>query len=182
MSITPILIRNVTKNYKDITLQYPSITITKRVTLIVGENGCGKSTLLKAIMGYIHYNGDISTTGSLAYVPEFPTFPYDITVDTFLRTLHGNYDESILTTFHLNDKQHVKTQHLSKGMKGKLNVIQALLYDADVYVLDEPLSGLDQEGLQLVIKWIRNSRKMVVITTHQKAIFTDIYDEVIPLD
>lgn len=181
MSITPMIhIKDVTKKYKNIMLTYNNITIHKRITLLLGENGSGKSTLLKAIMNGIKYTGEISIVGTYSYMPEVPSFPVDTTVDSFLKTLSPQVEHhELLAMFHLTQKQDALISTLSKGMKAKLNVIQCLMEDVDWYLLDEPLSGLDYDGLSTLIQYISRSKKRFIIATHLQAAFQSLEMDVI---
>lgn len=159
------------------------MNIKSKITLLVGENGSGKSTLLKAMMNVLHYEGDIHISGSCSYMPEFPSFPTDITVFEFLSTFQS---EAIilpfLKQFHLITKKDVLISNLSKGMKGKLNVIQCLMEEAEWYLLDEPLNGLDYDGLQELINYIQVSSQNFIIATHNTSAFQLLQTDVIHLD
>jgi ABC-2 type transport system ATP-binding protein len=174
--------KNLNKSYKTVEVSIQDIVISNRITIIKGPNGCGKSTLLKAIMGWIQYTGEIKINGSVSYMPEHHSFPKDITVRTFLLGLHHDIQSihSLLRQFHLEDKIDAMIETLSKGMKAKLNMVQCFLLERDIYLLDEPFSGLDVDSVKMVSQYINTSQKVFVITTHITGIQLD--GEVIPFD
>ena len=163
------------------------ISINKRVTLFIGKNGSGKSTLLKAVSNLISYEGEIITSKSISYMPENPIFPKEITVKEFLFNLYqlepNDYDyNDLIVKFGLKDKIHEKINALSKGMQAKLNLIQSLMVDKDLYLLDEPLSGLDETSTKILVDYIKNSKKNFIISSHLEETFLGLECEVIYFD
>lgn len=174
-------IDNFKKEYKNKIVEIDNIILNKRVSLIVGENGCGKSTLLKAIAGLIKYQGEISLFPDSCYLSENPSYPYSITVNLFLKSL-ASIDKSsdtiidfFLDLFSLKEKRESPINNLSKGMLQKLNLIQCLMQDKELYLLDEPYSGLDKKTVMLLNDYIKNSKKKFIISSHLKN-FSDFED------
>jgi ABC-2 type transport system ATP-binding protein len=161
------------KRYRNKTVELPSITINSPITLILGKNGSGKSTLLKAITKQISFQGTISKQLKISYMPEFPSFPLDITVKEFLLNLYqpsnNDYDyNQLLTVFGLRSKVNAYIKDLSKGMKTKLNVIQCLMRNAELYCLDEPFNGLDEKSKKILISLIQSKQDhYFLITSHE---------------
>ncbi len=184
-----IKITDFLKQYKNHTVKIDDIVINGRVSLIVGQNGSGKSTLLKAIGGIIKYSGNIECDHRVCYMDEFFSFPSDIELFTFLKLLNSTsvspkkeeYILQLLDYFNLTDKQAEDLKSLSKGMKAKVNIIQCLLEGTDIYLLDEPLSGLDKEGIELFKNYITKSKNNFVISTHLDDELRGLSDEVIYL-
>ena len=168
-----LAINSFVKNYKNKTITIPNILISKQVTLIVGKNGCGKSTLLKAIAKQIYLKNHFITEKTISYMPENPSFPKDITVKDFLKELYhkssNDYDyNSLLLLFRLKVKEDLLIRSLSKGMKTKLNAIQCLMKNVDLYCLDEPFSGLDEESKKTLMQIISSrERKQFIVTSHE---------------
>lgn len=158
----------LSKSYPKCMVQIPDIHICERITLIKGKNGSGKSTFLQALMGFVQYQGIITTTHTFSYMPEHTSFPKDVTVQEFLQTLHDDQGaiRSLLTQFHILNKKDNDINTLSKGMKAKLNCIQCLLQKADVYLLDEPFGGLDIDSVHILVDYIKQSSNCFVITSH----------------
>jgi len=181
-----IEVTNYKKIYQNKTVIIDDIVIDKRVNLLIGKNGCGKSTLLKSIANLISYEGNIKIDSKTCYMSETVSYPEDISLFDFIDNLNkisknNSLNEEInylLNLFHLEKKLHNKINTFSKGMKVKVNIIQCLMEKADIYLLDEPLSGLDKKGVACLIEYIKKSSKMFVISTHLNNDFKEICDEV----
>lgn len=173
------MVKNFIKTYKNHQVVINALTFEKQITVIKGENGSGKSTLLKAMASLIRYDGEISLPSSVSYMHEQTTFPEDITVSVFfegLLSLQKNQDQKKLQDlcklFQLDHKMDVLIKTLSKGMKTKVNLIQCLLEDKDVYLLDEPFSGLDVQSVKDLVSYMKDhDEKMFIVTSH---IFFDV--------
>lgn len=184
MSIPYLIeVNNFYKTYDKVEIVLEDIFIGDKVTLIVGSNGSGKSTLFKAILGLINYNGTIKRNGTISYMPEKHVFPKGITVNEFLSGLslidcNNNYLD-LLLEFGLELKITEKISRLSKGMQAKLNLIQCLMKESDLYILDEPFSGLDNESIEKLIKYIDKSTKCFLISSHIEGVFKELQKQVI---
>jgi ABC-2 type transport system ATP-binding protein len=165
------------------------LLFTKRITLLLGKNGSGKSTLLKAIGNLISFEGNISISGKIVYMSEFTSFPADLNVGELIYSLndistHKTKEEEIvklLKMFHLYDKKSELLSSLSKGMKAKVNLVQILLEQSDIYLLDEPINGLDKDGVKCLINYLEKSDKCFVISTHLIDDFKKLKSEVVYL-
>lgn len=181
-----IKVKNFKKQYHNHTVELEDIIISKRVNLIVGKNGSGKSTLLKAMANLIKYSGEIKNDNKICLMSEDVSYPRDLELDTFLMRLNMiSYNKSstedihsLLVSFNLIHKQHELLDSLSKGMKTKVNIVQCLMEKSDIYLLDEPLNGLDKEGVACLINYIKKSNKTFVISTHLATDFLKVSDEV----
>jgi ABC-2 type transport system ATP-binding protein len=156
----------------------------------IGPNGAGKSTTIKLIMGLIKPNyGEIHILGRLAaepdarfsvgYLPENPAF-YDFMTAreylSFVGELFAMNKEAIITqiqqvlkTVSLEEAADRPLRGFSKGMIQRLGLAQVLLHDPDLYILDEPMSGLDPLGRAMVkdiIKDLRQRGKTIFFSTH----------------
>ncbi|HYH81724.1 MAG TPA: ABC transporter ATP-binding protein [Longimicrobium sp.] len=140
---------------------------------IVGPNGAGKSTLIRILLGYLRPTRGSVTVGGLAprayaerhgvaYVPETPAIPHAWTVEHAMRVYAslaeledpGPQIDAALDRVGLGDTRPRRVAALSKGMRQRLALAQALLGDRAVMVLDEPTNGLDPE-------WVAELRAMV---------------------
>ena len=183
---TIIEVSNFKKKYHSHLVELEDIVITKRVNILVGKNGSGKSTILNAIADLISYEGEVLCNQKICIMSETVNYPKDIELAAFLKHLNCissfKLSESdiidLLISFNIKDKMKEKLNSLSKGMKAKVNIVQCLMEKADVYLLDEPLSGLDKNGVRCLINYIDKSDKVFIISTHLEGDFNDICDEV----
>lgn len=184
-----IEVLDFSKQYQNHQVMLDDFVITKRVNLIVGKNGSGKSTILKAIAGLVNYEGIIKYIGKICFMDEIFNYPNDINLYSFLILLNDTSKspckmeriDELLSYFKLDKKIDESLNSLSKGMKAKVNLIQCLLEEADIYLLDEPLSGLDKEGIQCFKTYISNSKSQFIISTHLDKNLIDISNAVIYL-
>ena len=156
--------------------------------LLVGENGSGKSTLIKLILGFIKPSkGNILYSDvKFSYAPEKTIYPDFITTKEFLKNILLIRNDSIekiddyLTNWHLDPNK--KISHLSKGMKQKLNIIQALITQADIYLFDEPLNGLDKASQNLFLDSLNPlHNKMVIVATHYPEIYQTNFQTILAI-
>lgn len=168
----------------------------------LGPNGAGKSTTIKMLMGLIRPTGGIvSLMGQPAssplsrrhvgYLPENPAFYDYLTASEYLQFVGRTFgmngsvlEEKISTVLKLLELWDARNRPLrgySKGMVQRLGIAQAMVHDPDVYVLDEPMSGLDPIGRALVktvIKDLRQKGKCVFFSTHITSDVESICDRV----
>lgn len=147
--------------------------------LFIGHNGSGKSTTIKLILNLIHNKKGVINRNysSYCYMPEKTVLPDYITIEEFLKDLsylsnNCSY-ERYLELFNMDKKQLISS--LSKGNKQKVALIQLLMEDKDLYVLDEPTNGLDQESINILIKLLKEKNKKgktIIVVTHYKKLFS----------
>lgn len=158
--------------------------------LLIGANGAGKSTLIKLIIGLIkESNGKIIVnTKKISYVPERFTFPDALKVYDFLEKLC-----KVKTKIDMKQKinylvdwwkidKNKKLSQLSKGMKQKVLIMQAIILEVDLYIFDEPLNGLDidsQKDFLLILKHLKKLGKTIIICTHYDKYYSELVSECI---
>lgn len=165
---------------------------------MVGPNGAGKTTTLRCLAGLIPAtSGDLKVAGfdlsndlqplkqRLAYVPDDPPLFDDLTVREhlhFIGRLYGVEDYQgksieLLRDFDLLDKFDAGATTLSRGMRQKLAVCCAYLFDPQVLLLDEPLTGLDPPGIRALLESVRRRAERgatVIISSHLLAMIESV--------
>ena len=168
----------------------------------LGPNGAGKSTTIKILMGLIRPTaGSAQIEGidcrldkardHVGYLPENPAFYDFLSAEEYLRfvgrvfTMSGHdLEDAIVKKLHLLELWDARKRAIrsySKGMVQRLGLAQALLHDPAVYILDEPMSGLDPLGRALVkniILDLRSRGKTVFFSTHITSDVESVCDRV----
>jgi ABC-2 type transport system ATP-binding protein len=155
---------------------------------LIGLNGAGKSTAIKHILGLMQpHQGEVRIQGltleqypeqyrsALAYVPETPLLFDELTVEEHLRLTgmaygieESRYEEKsarLMEEFYMTGKRGSFAAHLSKGMRQKVMIMNALLAQPALYVIDEPFLGLDPLGIRSLLD------KLVEVTREGSAVF-----------
>ncbi|MBQ7152550.1 MAG: ABC transporter ATP-binding protein [Clostridia bacterium] len=155
-----------------------------RITGLLGPNGCGKSTLIKLIAGILTpQSGSIEICGSprteascaqVAYLPERTYFGGAMTVDTAIRyfcDFYADFDEKsareILSSLSIPTDKSMR--HLSKGTQEKVQLALVMSRKASLYLLDEPIAGVDPAARDFVLDTILSQYRpdaCVLISTH----------------
>lgn len=184
-----------------------SFEITKgEIVGILGPNGAGKTTTIRLLTGVfqIENNAKIEILGKditenptrykidFGIVPEVSNAFSDYSVWQNLKFSGGIYglskneiekrSNALLHRFDLIRKKHSKTKTLSKGLKQRLNLCQALLHNPPILILDEPTSGLDPISVNLMrnqILKLKGEGKTILITTHDMQEAQNICDRIL---
>ena len=161
-----------------------------RIYGLIGPNGAGKTTIMKMIGGLAAPSeGELSLFGKtgekeldrvrdrISFMIEMPIIEGGMTARQnmeYIRYLRGVADKSrideILEFMELSDTGEKSVKHFSLGMKQRLGIAMALLPDPDVMVLDEPVNGLDPEGIAFVRNVLKKlcteDKKTILISSH----------------
>ncbi|MCH9757302.1 MAG: heme ABC exporter ATP-binding protein CcmA [Gammaproteobacteria bacterium] len=157
-------------------LQDVSFSVKKGIALHVkGENGAGKTTLLKLLAGLLHpLSGKISFGDQLCYVGHQHGVNMRLTPSEHMRFDLGVTDEKLLikllTRLNLQDICDMPSGLLSAGQKRRVGLLRLLVAKAELWLLDEPLVGLDDAGMQVLTDLIKqhlNQNGSIVLTSHQ---------------
>ena len=189
--------RDVTKTYGKVTaIRGLSLDVTRgKIVGLLGPNGSGKTTLIKLIAGLLTQNsGDIRVLGEpigvktkmrVSYLPERNSLPLNFTVrdaldfyEDFFPDFERERAAAILTALSVDEYKRVKV--LSKGLLEKLNVALVISRKADLYILDEPISGVDPASRDYIIDTIiKNVPKSssIIISTHLISDVERVMDE-----
>lgn len=167
-----------------------------RVLGIMGPNGQGKTTLLNVIQGFLKADkGDIVIDGvaintnskeSIAYLQDKNIFPKSMKIKEAI-ALYGNFFEDFNVekmNYYLefmNLDRNSKIKDLSKGMSEKFNLSLVLSRKAKLYLLDEPISGVDPVSREKILDAILENlseESSMIITTHYIGELERIFDDV----
>ncbi len=186
-----IEVQNLIKKYGDFTaVDRISFTAKKgEIVGLLGPNGAGKTTTMRILTGFMpptagtaRIAGHDVTTDSLAargavgYLPErVPLYP-DMTVEayvSFWAQLRGvrrpkSQVEAVLKRVQLFDRRRTLIRNLSKGMRQRLGLAQALVHNPPVLILDEPTIGIDPQQVIEVREMVQEfgSAHTVLLSTH----------------
>lgn len=192
-------IKNLTKKYKNRkdALKNLSITVqTGKIVGLLGPNGSGKTTLIKSIVGLLRPDeGEIKIDGHLpgihskavtAYLPDLDYLPKWMKVKDaveFFQEFYDDFDidksERLLNFMKLNKNQ--KVSEYSKGMIEKLQLALVLARNAKLYILDEPIAGVDPVSREKILDSIvefYNEDSSMIITTHLVTDIERVFDDV----
>ena len=157
------------------------------VVSLLGNNGAGKTTLCRVISGLLREKtGTIKYKGKISNCKLRNKFCYFVMQDADYQLYSDSVSEEIalgkkvteklkqdliesLNTFKLMELKDRHPASLSGGEKQRVILAAAYCSDADIYILDEPTSGMDGDGLCAIIRWVKllsEKGKVVIIITH----------------
>lgn len=201
----------VSYNQKPV-LKSLSVVIEKgKLTAIIGPNGAGKSTLIEALLGFIKIDegeliyennqGIKKAKKQISYVPQKQTVDWNFPATVLDVVLMGRYGKSGL--FHrlsqqdkdiaiekleaveMADFSDRQINQLSGGQKQRVFLARALASQADIFLLDEPLAGVDIKTEKIIMSLLRQltrQGKTVVLVHHDLHTVSDYFDQVIFLN
>lgn len=193
-------ISNVTKNYGygKIAVNNVSIRIPRgKIIGLLGPNGSGKTTLIKMINGLLKPNeGEIlfegdaigpETKAKISYLPDRTYLSPGVTIRATLDYFGDFYedfskDRAMQMLDGLGIDPNAKMKTLSKGNREKVQLILVMSREADLYVLDEPIAGVDPAARDYILRTILNNYRQdatVLISTHLISDVETVLDEVI---
>lgn len=168
-----------------------------RIVGLLGPNGSGKTTLIKLINGLLQSNsGEIKVCGEglsieskkhISYLPERTYLNLDMKVKDCIRMFADFYadfdsDKAYKLIGRLNVNENDRLKYLSKGTKEKVQLVLVMSRNADLYILDEPIAGVDPAARDLILDLIVSNLKpnaSLLICTHLITDIEHILDEVL---
>ncbi|MCU6742964.1 ABC transporter ATP-binding protein [Suilimivivens aceti] len=193
-------IHNLKKSYDkrkdalhDLTLTLPR----GRIVGLLGPNGSGKTTLIKLLNGLlVPDGGEIlidgekpgpSTKAKVSYLPERTYLKNGATIRELLSYFQDFYDDfrtdrakEMLAALRIEENARIRA--LSKGTREKVQLILVMSRDASLYILDEPIAGVDPAARDYILRTIitnYNENATVLISTHLITDIENILDEVV---
>lgn len=201
-----IEIKSLTKKFKDVTV-LSDITIEfekGKIHGLIGRNGSGKTMLMKCICGLVPYKiGEITVNGkvvgrdidipkNVGVIIETPGFLPNYSGLNNLKFLAkisgkiGNAEiKNAIKSVGLNpdDKKHVGKYSL--GMRQRLGLAQAIMENPDILILDEPMNGLDKDGVQDMRQYLldlKSQGKTILIASHSAEDIDALCDSVCEME
>lgn len=191
--------KNVSKNFGNkIALQNINLKIEKgKIYGLLGPNGSGKTTIIKLIndlltqsSGEILINNEkpgIESKKIISYLPERTYLNMNMKVSellTFFEDFYDDFDKNkaieLLKKLDININDKLKT--MSKGTKEKVQLIVVMSRKADLYILDEPIGGVDPASRDYILETILNNfndGSSIIISTHLISDIEKILDDII---
>ena len=198
--------RDVTKDYDGkLALNHLNLTLESgEIVGLIGHNGAGKSTTIKSLVSVINpTQGQIFVDGKelssnrleikkkIGYVADSPDLFLRLTANEFWELVATSYDMStaevearlgeLLAIFDFASHRYEVIESFSHGMRQKVFVIGALLSDPDIWVLDEPLTGLDPQAafdLKQMMREHANKGNTVLFSTHVLEVAEQLCDKI----
>lgn len=195
-------IKNLCKSYGEKkVLDNVNLTITNgKIVGLLGKNGAGKTTLIKLINdlltpteGKILINGKsvgVETKKIISYLPERTYLNKQmkvVEVLDYFSDFYDNFDKgkTLKLLKDLDLDVNMNLSKMSKGMQEKVQLVLVMSRSADLYILDEPLGGVDPATRDYILDTILSNFKedaSVIISTHLISDIERILDEVVFID
>lgn len=201
-----IIVENLTKSFKDTTvLKDINISFEKgKIYGLIGRNGSGKTMLLKSICGFVPatkgrilvnnkvIGKDIDIPDNIGAIIEAPGFLPNYNAYNnlkFLSVIQNKISkEDIFNVIKMVGLDPVSKKHVGKfslGMRQRLGIAQAIMEDPEILILDEPMNGLDNTGVEDIRKILLNLKekgKTIILASHSKEDIQILCDTVIEMD
>ena len=194
-----IEISNLTKKFGDLTaLDDVTVSLEQgQIVGLLGPNGSGKTTLIKILNGLLQpesgsvtINGiapGVETKKVVAYLPDRNALPDYMTASQLMDIYEDFFEdfdrakaEAMVDDLGINRKQTMKK--MSKGTKEKLQLCLVMARQAEVYLLDEPIGGVDPATRDYILRTIisnYNENAVVLISTHLISDVESVLDDVV---
>ncbi|MDE7334208.1 MAG: ATP-binding cassette domain-containing protein [Lachnospiraceae bacterium] len=201
-----IKVDNVTKKFgADTVLSNISIEFAKgKIYGIIGRNGSGKTVLFKTMIGFLkptsgrvivdgkEIGKDMDFADNIGIIIETPGFLSRFNgyknleyLASIRNTIKKKQIQESMERVGLDPKSKKKVGKYSLGMRQRLAIAQAIMENPDILILDEPMNGLDNQGVEDIRKILldlRNEGKTVILASHNKEDIEVLCDEVYEMD
>lgn len=209
---SPLAIAGLTVSYgeKPVLFSIDFVVPPGSMVAVVGPNGAGKSTLIKAALGIVaRVSGDVTWFGKpysrvrdrIAYVPQRASVDWDFPATVLDVVMMGLYRE--IGLFRFAGREHRlkalaclervgmsgfadrQIGQLSGGQRQRVFLARALAQDADLYVMDEPFTGVDaatERAIVAVLKELNGAGKTILCVHHDLTTVADYFDHVLLLN
>jgi ABC-2 type transport system ATP-binding protein len=183
-------IKNLQLDFKHFSLKIEDFSLKQgKFTVVLGKNGAGKTTFLNVLGGYYKPRKKFTkiVNGKIAYVHEQPNFFPMLKVSEIVnflqsKSLLNSVDfKQFLVSFGLEHQLNYFCSELSKGSKMKLSLFISFVLDRDIYIFDEPFSGVDVIGVKDIkdsLLTLKKRGQSVLVSTHILDAIKDLVDEI----
>ena len=171
---------------------------------VLGPNAAGKTTTLKILAGLMMpTSGNARVCGfdvqtqprearrRLAYVPDFPFLYEKLTAREFFRFIGQLFQmddtriaasaQELIARFHLGEFANLPLESLSHGTRQRVAIVSALLHGPEVFVIDEPMVGLDPQHARIVKDTLKERSRAgmtVLMSTHELSVAEEMADRI----
>ena len=201
-----ISVENLTKKFGDVTvLENINLNFERgKIYGIVGRNGSGKTVLFKLIIGYLKPSSgrvvvcdkeigkDTDFADNIGIIIENPGFLGSYTgfknleyLASIRNVIGADEIRESMERVGLDPGSNKKVGKYSLGMKQRLGIAQAIMENPEILILDEPMNGLDNQGVEDVreiLMQLRDEGKTVILSSHNKEDIEILCDEVYEMD
>ena len=206
MSEIVIEFKNVSKKFGEEHI-FENLTLSfekGKIYGLVGRNGSGKTVLLKLISGFLKPDAGIvkvqgitldkrhefpENVGILIEKPGFLTYKTGFQTLKYLSSIQRKIDDAairnVLEEVGLKDTKGKPVGKYSMGMKQRLGIAQAIMENPEILLLDEPMNGLDNQGvseIRRLLKKLKKEGKTIVLASHMQEDIQELCDWVYYLD
>ena len=203
MSIAEIIhIENLTKRFGDVTvLENINLSFERgKIYGIIGRNGSGKTVLFKLIIGYLkptsgrvvicgkEIGKDTDFADNIGIIVETPGFLGNYTgfknleyLASIRNVIGAEEIRESMERVGLDPGSRKKVGKYSLGMKQRLGIAQAIMENPEILILDEPMNGLDNQGVENVrgiLMQLRDEGKTIILSSHNKEDIEILCDKV----
>lgn len=203
MSQNKIVVNDAVKNFKEVAaLNHVSVSLeTGKIHGIIGRNGSGKTVLFKCICGFMTLTSGTILIDEKPIIDVAHNIGAIIEAPGFLPNYSGYQNLKFLAMIQnkINDDEILKNmqrvgldpeskKHVSKyslGMRQRLGIAQAIMEDPDILILDEPMNGLDNHGVEDIRNLLLNLKeegKTILIASHSAEDIAVLCDTVHEMD
>jgi len=201
MSSYLLEVSNLTKKFSSGTIAVNQLNLSLepgKIVGLLGPNGSGKTTLIKMINGLLTPSSgsiliggytpeDLASKKVIAYLPERTYLQDHMKVSDLVDFFADFYEDfskekAYVMLQSLNIHSNDKLSTLSKGTKEKVQLILVMSREADLYILDEPIAGVDPAARDYILKTILNNyseKSTILLSTHLISDIENVLDEVV---
>ena len=142
----------------------------------MGPSGCGKTSLIRIIMGLEGYEaGSVTPISSsrVSYVGQADSLLENMSIYNNIKLVNDSISENDLKSemqkIGLDMSIRKRVRDLSGGQKRRVAILRASLFESDIFIMDEPFKGLDENNKKIVMDYIIDKTKSAIIVSHDES-------------